>query len=231
MESTASVRRKVYDSPTHDFLVDWVSERLSPGAGTPRLLLDLGCGTGSNLELLSDRGFEVVGLTLSNEEAIACSNRGHSVVVADASVRLPFADDSFDVVFASHVLEHLADPWNLLGEVKRVLAPQGVVYAAIPNVVFIKSRLEYLCGRFRYEDSGTLDKTHLRFFDLKSAYQLFESCGFEVSASKHLGWMPAGRLRRMAPNVIAHLDGYLTRKMPNLFAQQFVFEARLGAGY
>jgi SAM-dependent methyltransferase len=57
------------------------------------------------------------------------------VVTADVC-RLPFADDSFDVVVSCHVLEHLADPRRYLREMKRVLDPRGRLWLITPNRLF-----------------------------------------------------------------------------------------------
>jgi SAM-dependent methyltransferase len=55
-----------------------------------------------------------------------------AVVRADA-LRLPFADESFDVVLACMVLHHLADAGTALGEIERVLVPGGLLFAVVPG--------------------------------------------------------------------------------------------------
>lgn len=220
-----SVRDRVYDTPPHEALVGWVSQSVR-SVHREGLLLDLGCGTGSNLALLADAGFSAVGLTVNPAEAKTCADNGRRVVVADASLRLPFTDGCFEVIFASHVLEHLANPWASLKELRRVLAVDGVLYAAFPNVVFAGHRLDYLSGRFRYEDAGALDVTHLRFFDLASAREMIESSGFVIVEENHLGWVPLGPLRRIAPRLAKRLDQLGYTRMPGLFAFEFIFKAQ-----
>ena len=46
---------------------------------------------------------------------------------------LPFADDSFDVVFYHHVIEHVSDPAGSLRELARILRPGGLIYVGTPN--------------------------------------------------------------------------------------------------
>ncbi|UCG53509.1 MAG: methyltransferase domain-containing protein [Candidatus Latescibacterota bacterium] len=65
--------------------------------------------------------------------------------IADANDPWPFEDESFDVVYSSHVVEHLESGLHYFKEVYRVLKPGGWTRAAIPNAVhFIKG---YLDGR------------------------------------------------------------------------------------
>ncbi|MER3395975.1 MAG: class I SAM-dependent methyltransferase [Acidimicrobiia bacterium] len=227
---SASVKTKVYDSPVNDPLVSWVCESGFRRHGGRDLedpvVVDIGCGAGSNLQALSPCGIRGVGVTLSHKEAAICRSREIPVIVSDASRGLPFRNSSVKIVIASHVLEHLADPWATMSEIRRILSVDGSVFAAIPNVVFVRVRLAFLRGRFRYEDSGILDRTHLRFFDLYSARALFKDAGFEIVGERHQGWVPAGPLRRIAPRILRRADAFLTRRFPNTFAHQFLFEVR-----
>ncbi len=225
--SDATVASKVYESAPNKALVDLVLRnrpRSGPGSGGVRLL-DLGCGTGSNLRAFDEAGFRAVGLTISVVEARSAKEGDLAVVVGDAALRLPFVDGAFDVLVASHVLEHLVDPWGCLREVRRVLSPSGKLYVALPNVAFYKVRAQLLAGRFRYTDVGLLDRTHLRFFDLHSARELLREGGFEIVGEYHDGWIPAGPVRRLARSVVSRVEERMLELWPNLFGYQFVFEA------
>jgi SAM-dependent methyltransferase len=74
-------------------------------------------------------------------------------VVADLERDLPFADCSFDRVFAIHVLEHVLDIVRLMNEVHRVLRPGGVLHAITPHRQFI---------------NAVADPTHVRYFDVQT---------------------------------------------------------------
>lgn len=104
-------------------------------------LLDCGCGPGSitcGLAQAIAPG-DAIGLDLSPSQvararalAAALGVTNLHVLVGDA-YRLPFADASFDVVFAHNVLEHLRDPLAALREMRRVLRPGGLVAIRDPD--------------------------------------------------------------------------------------------------
>jgi SAM-dependent methyltransferase len=93
-------------------------------------LLDLGTGVGSHLGMLSQRGFAVgVDISLS---AVRHARASGVVAVADGA-HLPFADDSFAGAVCSEVLEHVADPSPVLGELARVLRRGAIAVVTTPN--------------------------------------------------------------------------------------------------
>ncbi|MEN0129245.1 MAG: methyltransferase domain-containing protein [Brevundimonas sp.] len=107
---------------------------LLPALEAGQSLLDVGCGPGTVTIDLAQRlaPGEVVGVDTSSaviEIARAAAKDSQANVtfdVADA-YRLPFADDSFDVVHAHQVLQHLTDPVAALREMRRVAKPGGIV--------------------------------------------------------------------------------------------------------
>jgi SAM-dependent methyltransferase len=114
-----------------------------PYAGSRRLL-EVGCGTGAQLELLLDRfpALHVTGVDRAADQLAAA--RGvlarHAararLVEADAA-RLPFEDGTFDAAFLCWILEHVESPAAVLAELHRVLAPGAqVVITEVVNATF-----------------------------------------------------------------------------------------------
>lgn len=79
-------------------------------------------------------------------------------------------------------LEHLRDPWLVLARVRRVLPPDGCVVACIPNAQHWSVQARLNCGALRYEESGLLDKTHLRWFTRITIMEMFSNAGFRIEA-------------------------------------------------
>jgi SAM-dependent methyltransferase len=111
---------------------------LDPAAGANRLL-DVGIGGGSLAWQLEARGWSIVGLDFTPALARAGPLRGIRLTVGDAT-RTPFRDGSFDLVLASHVLEHLYDPIRALTEYRRLLRPSGRLVIGVPNFDSYPSR-------------------------------------------------------------------------------------------
>ena len=101
-----------------------LAHELAAGEGGARVLVIGGSVIGVGFEeLLSVPGLEMVetDVAFGPRTDVICD--GHS---------LPFADETFDAVVCQAVLEHVADPPRVVGEIWRVLAPTGLVYSEIP---------------------------------------------------------------------------------------------------
>jgi 2-polyprenyl-3-methyl-5-hydroxy-6-metoxy-1,4-benzoquinol methylase len=215
-------------------------ERIYENQGFPELVnlvgaqsihvLDIGCGTGGNLRLLKERGHSATGLTLSETEASIVEEQGLSCRVWDiTSEVLPFPCESFDALIFSHVLEHVAWPADVIRRYTQLLKPTGKVYVALPNAMFFMQRWQFLLGRFRYTESGIMDRTHLRFFDFLTARQLLETAGLEVERHFGLGQFPMGPLREWQPAFSSKVDRWVSSRCPALFAFHLMVVGRFPA--
>jgi len=129
----------------------------------------------------------------------------------------------FDCIVFNDVLEHLAEPQVALLACKAFLKPEGVIVSSIPNMRHAPYlyRLAYL-GEFDYENSGIMDKTHLRFFTKKSIKKMYESLGFEVV--KHIGINES--LARRFRYLVKTLNLMTNGKFEDTKYQQFATVAR-----
>jgi SAM-dependent methyltransferase len=108
-------------------------ERLLP-AGGDGSLLDAGCGQGHFLGRVRNRGFRLYGIDASAEAIAVARQRlaGATVDVGDLT-QLGFADEAFDVVVCTEVIEHVSQYRAALSEMKRVLKPNGRLILTFPN--------------------------------------------------------------------------------------------------
>ncbi|MFL5733613.1 MAG: class I SAM-dependent methyltransferase [Chloroflexia bacterium] len=127
---------------------------LDPGTEGSRVALDLGCGTGLNLDHLA-RYAEPVGTDFSEEALRFCRERGHKrLCKADAS-ELPFKDRQFDIITALDVVEHLDDDQVALTELRRTLKPGGLLIISVPAYPVLWSYWDDILGhRKRYTTTG-----------------------------------------------------------------------------
>lgn len=166
---------------------------------TPKRVLEIGCASGQTLAYLKERGAELtVGVEYSPEVAERARSRGiDHVLVGDVeSIDIGFEKNSFDVILAGHVLEHLVDPWSLLRRLHALLKPDGRLVGALPNIRHHSVVIPLLLrGTWQYQDSGIMDRTHLRFFTRQSLQHLLEVSGFRIETIKPE--MACSRARRL----------------------------------
>lgn len=103
----------------------------------PRIL-DAGCGAGGNLEKFGRIGI-ATGVEPSPEGVGFCRERGLERVHQAGLESLPLEDDSFDLVVATDVIEHVAAEQQALRELLRVAAPDGVMLLTVPAYMWLWS--------------------------------------------------------------------------------------------
>jgi methionine biosynthesis protein MetW len=182
-------------------------------------VLDVGCASGYFSEVLArDRGCQVVGLDYSAEAVEVARKRGIEAHVIDLD-RDALDATGYDVVIFADVLEHVRDPGSVLESARGAAS----ALVSLPNIANWTARRQFLAGRFPLEDFGLFDRTHLRFFTRRSSEELLTTSGWTVTG-RHLvpGPVPLqGRVRGAR-----RLAGPAARALPELFAWQFINEAR-----
>lgn len=126
--------------------------RLRPllrGPSSDLVVLDVGCDTGGFMAFLSRRaGVKTIGVDVSSAAVEAGRAEGRDVRLGTLESQ-GFAEASFDVVTAFDVLEHVAHPFESVAEVRRVLKPNGVLVAEMPNYDGLVYRLGRLLGELQ----------------------------------------------------------------------------------
>ncbi len=149
--------------------------------------LDVGCATGGfSTKLKKERNTESWGIEMQEDVAKIAKTKLDKVLVGSFDeVAHDLPQHYFDCIFFNDVLEHMSYPETCLTKIKANLRPDGKIIASIPNMRHISVLRELILKKdWKYEDSGILDRTHLRFFTKKSIIRMFEDCGYRVDLIK-----------------------------------------------
>lgn len=136
----------------------------------PRIL-DVGCGTGANLLMLSKYG-DAEGVDISEDALAFCRERGLDKVRLGAGEELPYDDGTFDLVTAFDVVEHMDDDLGGLSEMRRVLRPGGRVLLFVPTFMFL----------WGVQDDVS---NHRRRYRLPELRRVLERAGFEIERTTY----------------------------------------------
>ncbi|MDQ2750917.1 MAG: class I SAM-dependent methyltransferase [Actinomycetota bacterium] len=139
-------------------------------------VLELACGPGIFLDLLTDRGIACRGVDIDGGMVTQARSKGHDVALADAVEHLrTLPDSSLHGLFAAHFVEHLPseEAQALYVEAARVLVPGGVFVAVVPNAACL-SVLTFDFWR---------DPTHVRFYDPVALQFFARQAGLVVTSS------------------------------------------------
>ncbi len=106
-----------------------------------------------------------------------------NVYVGDLSTFDPDElDGTYEVLLFGDTLEHLPDPPAVLRRLRTRLSPGGALIISVPNVANWLVRLQLLVGRFNYTDRGIMDRTHLRFYTVRTVTEMLVDAGFRVES-------------------------------------------------
>jgi len=217
--------------PYFDTLRDEI-EPLVPES--PSLAMDIGCGKGVTSQWLKQirPNITTVGVEIDKSVAAVAASVVDTVLVADLEEGLEALDGykgRVDLLLLLDVLEHLHDPWARLKEFKTFLAPSGVVIASIPNVRNFKVLGPLLLkGEWRYQDSGILDRTHLRFFTRRTVVELFAGAGYEIQQIARTGPLQPSRIKTVSGGVAFLANVMSAGSLKDFIAHQYLVRAVAG---
>lgn len=135
-------------------------------------ILDVGCGTGANLEMLSEFG-EPEGVDVSTEALSFCRARGLANVKQGEAERLPYEDEAFDLVTGLDVVEHLDDDLAGLKEMHRVLRREGRALLFVPAFMFLWGVQDDISN-------------HRRRYTMDGLKQVVRQAGFEIEHATYV---------------------------------------------
>lgn len=170
-------------------------------------VLDIACGVSV---LGKTFGTNVYGIDINKEAVSAATKNGIKAKLGDVEKKWKYPTGYFDIVIASHIIEHLVNPDHLFLETKRVLKKNGTLIIVTPNLAAWFNRVLLLFG-FQpfFSEVSTLDKTlglqftrnlggsrnplgHLRVFTPSALRDILELHGFKIvkTGSTEFGSFP-----------------------------------------
>jgi SAM-dependent methyltransferase len=211
---------------------DWILRALDREK-SPVKILDVGTASGYLGKMWRQRGHSVTGIEYDPASAAAAAQYYDSFQIADVETfAFPYVQE-FDYIVFADVLEHLRDPAAVLRRCIPALKQSGKIIISVPNIANWVTRLSLLSGRFEYMDRGILDRTHLRFFTLRTLQRLMNevSCDVLNVVATPLPVQIVFPMTAKAFFAPFHEVCYaLTRCWKSLFAYQFVITVTPQAG-
>jgi SAM-dependent methyltransferase len=165
---------------------------LLANAGAGERVLDLGCGAGTLTAALAQAGAQPIGVDVA-QRALDRAGAAHPELdlrLAPIDGPLPLADGEVAAVWASEVIEHVADTAHWLSEVRRVLVPGGTLLLTTPNHDRLRAAAIALT---RFEAHFDPLSDHLRFYTARSLRTTLATFGFEQIEIRRAGGPPLAR--------------------------------------
>jgi 2-polyprenyl-3-methyl-5-hydroxy-6-metoxy-1,4-benzoquinol methylase len=153
-------------------------------------VLEIGAGPGSITRHLSGTlGCDVAALEIDPSAIEKLRPFARSVFPMDLndagwSETVRDREGLFDYVIAADVLEHVYDPWAVLGGMKSLLNDRGAVILSLPHAGHAAVLGNLVDEDFEYRQWGLLDRTHVRFFGIKNVEELYRSQGMAIERAE-----------------------------------------------
>lgn len=162
------------------------AELLSMIPANCRRIVEVGCMHGALAQAYraAHPAVEFVGIDIDPDYVQVAASHCTEAIAADIEVIDPAR---FDRLFPSDCwifgdcLEHLRDPWAVLRRVRNAIDPDGCLLVCLPNAQHWSLQWRLVSGNFRYEDSGLMDRTHLRWFTRMTMLEMFAQAGWRVT--------------------------------------------------
>lgn len=188
-------------------------------------ILDIGAGNGMLSLLLQKK--------LSNSIIDGIEPNSYAVNIAKKYYRnlyIGYAQDYFDIIvkekydfiILADVIEHLVDPLDFLQRLASIISNKTKIILSLPNIAFGAIRFSLLNGNFNYIDSGILERTHLRFFTLKTLETLISNSGLNLEKILLLQRSILGSEVKLEKLKISPFLFHKIRKDPLSFTYQFI---------
>jgi len=148
----------------------------------PGRLLDIGCAIGTELFVAGQRGWTATGIELAETSVKLALSAGLDVR-AQELIEIGFPDGHFHLITMNHVLEHVAHTPVFMQEIRRILAPDGLLFISLPNVHAWK----FYFRRGSY--AWTFHHDHFIHFSVETLSRFLGRYGFKTLEMSTSRWL------------------------------------------
>lgn len=192
-------------------------------------VLEIGSSAGYMTKEFAKNGNEVDTVEISGNVVNASARKSFIGSIEDRILQKKITK-KYDFIICADVLEHLVNPEKVLLFLKSKLRNGGNILISIPNIACWNMRIDLLRGKFDYQESGLLDKTHLRFYTYHSFIKLLKNCGFKIndiffSETKIPLEGSVSKIPLLGRVVVTLIKPVMTRLHPNLTVMHYVIKA------
>ncbi len=180
------ITQKLYEHDNYRRMAEvygFINKTVHSIPGKDLQICDIGCGDGSLLELVKDKG-KLYGVDVSRTQLKQAVKKGIKASHCNLDMsKLPFKDGIFDAVISSEVIEHVLVPDKLLTEAKRVLKADGIFILTTPNLASFGKRLLLLFNQNPYIECSPFEPDavgHLRYYIYPTLLKQVERFGFRL---------------------------------------------------
>ncbi|QJY34540.1 methyltransferase domain-containing protein [Diaphorobacter sp. JS3050] len=182
LESHHTSASRMNQTPAHN-IVNTDLMRLIPE--NANRIVEVGCMHGAMARAYreSHPGIHYVGIDIDPDYAHVAAQFCDRTLGVDIEA---LSVDEFKSLFPSDCwifgdcLEHLRDPWRIVRMVRESIDPNGCMLVCIPNAQHWSVLMRLATGQFHYEDSGLLDRTHIRWFTRTTMIDMFTQAGWRI---------------------------------------------------
>jgi SAM-dependent methyltransferase len=182
-----------------------ILERFSRG----NTILDIGCGTGEFIGYCAVRKKQCTGIE-PNPKARTTAGQNYGVNIFESLETLP-GNETYDIITLWHVLEHFHDPRETLNKLRPMLAPGGIIVAALPNC------RSYDAEKFREYWAAYDVPRHLFHFSAESFKHLYTNIGFLCIAvlpqyidAFYISFLSEKNMKRKFPLIHGFFTGFIS---------------------
>ncbi len=187
-------------------------------------VLEIGCGSGRLANILTLRKNCRI-YCVDKDPILSYIAQGKCLEILNIDIEnteLPYEKETFDRIIIGNALEHMIEPEQELIYLKKYLKEDGLLIYSVPNIVNWHSRITIFLGNFDYEDGTVFERSHLRFFTLRSAKNLAIDSGYCIM------WLDVTPSIYLYRERLNYLWYWIAKAWKNLFADEFIIIAKKG---